>query len=656
MLNIVCVNAGNYCGRGSEYVNILFDMIRRNLAEGHPGRFVCFTNDAAGLDSGIAVQELPSGLNGWWNKLYLFKDGLFPDGDRILYFDLDTLIAGRLDEIAGYAGEFAILRDFYRPDGWQSSVMAWKANTLGFLWYQFVSADYPDIQGGDQAWIEKYQGEADILQDVYPNLFCSYKLSGKRMPKKESVVCFHGVPRPHEVLDGWVPQVWKIGGITRAELDNICNTETSIINGNIVNTIALGLPCLMPSNNHDGHIIIVGGGPSLTDKVEEIRAMQGFGHKILALNNVHDWLIERGIIPDACVLLDARKENAEFVKNARDDVIYYVASQCHKDVFKALRGKSVIVYHNATEGAQETLEPITQGDLHLLGGGTTVGMKAIVIARFIGYRNFHLYGFDSSYREAGHAYPQPANDADRVLDIHCEGKDFKCAPWMVTQANDFVELAGMLSDQGCTIIVAGDGLIPHIARTMSFDTVTAADIRTLEILKRVKPDKPIGAEIGVFTGELSKRLLMCDGLVLYMVDSWKGAGEDYAGDSGDWHSSLSQDQQDSYFELTKDKVSFAGDRARIIRTNSVDAARGVPDESLDFVFIDADHSYEGCKVDIEAWWPKVKPGGLLSGHDYENDNFPKFGVTRAVNEFSESTGLEYSLGDNFTWFINKPEV
>jgi predicted O-methyltransferase YrrM len=72
---------------------------------------------------------------------------------------------------------------------------------------------------------------------------------------------------------------------------------------------------------------------------------------------------------------------------------------------------------------------------------------------------------------------------------------------------------------------------------------------------------------------------------------------------------------------------------------------------LDFVFIDADHSYEGCKADIEAWFPKVKPGGLLSGHDYDNPDFPEFGVKRAVDEFAARHGHSVELGDNLTWFI-----
>ena len=82
----------------------------------------------------------------------------------------------------------------------------------------------------------------------------------------------------------------------------------------------------------------------------------------------------------------------------------------------------------------------------------------------------------------------------------------------------------------------------------------------------------------------------------------------------------------------------------------MDAAKDILD-GLDFVFIDADHSYDGCHADIEAWASKVRPGGLLCGHDYDNVDFPQWGVKRAVDEFVAANGLELELGDNFTWFV-----
>ena len=71
------------------------------------------------------------------------------------------------------------------------------------------------------------------------------------------------------------------------------------------------------------------------------------------------------------------------------------------------------------------------------------------------------------------------------------------------------------------------------------------------------------------------------------------------------------------------------DHINIKRMRSVEAAKDFENNSLDLVFIDGDHSYEQCKADIEAWWPKLKAGAVMLGHDY-GPRHP--GVVQAVNE------------------------
>jgi len=65
-----------------------------------------------------------------------------------------------------------------------------------------------------------------------------------------------------------------------------------------------------------------------------------------------------------------------------------------------------------------------------------------------------------------------------------------------------------------------------------------------------------------------------------------------------------------------DNVKPVAHKINAIRSDSAEAAKNYPDQSIDFVFIDGDHSYNGCRRDIEAWLPKVKDGGVLAGHDY----------------------------------------
>lgn len=84
-----------------------------------------------------------------------------------------------------------------------------------------------------------------------------------------------------------------------------------------------------------------------------------------------------------------------------------------------------------------------------------------------------------------------------------------------------------------------------------------------------------------------------------------------------------------------------GLRAKLLVMTTVEGSRVINDHGMDFVFIDADHSYEGAKADITHWLPKVRKGGWIGGHDY-NQKWP--GVIRAVDEAFGSRVQTYQPG------------
>ena len=638
MLNVACVKVGTLYG--ADYVNRLYDGVVRNLQAGFPGQFVCFTDDATGLDPGIKVREVPKDLSdrGWWAKLYLFSKDAFPEGDRVLYFDLDTVITGPLDALAMCSVDFAMLRDVYRPGGLGSGVMAWEAGKCNFIW-----DDWRDrrLSGGDQEVIElailaehPAWETAAILQDLYPGRLRSYKVDCRHgIPKNTSVVFFHGHPRPHEVIEGWVPEVWKVGGGSGTEFIVQANTDDATLHDHVRS--ALKLACQWLKGGTDTRTaVIVGGGPSLKENLFYIRGMQLSGAVVYALNNAYAYLKEHGIQADAHVMLDARWGNLDFVP--ADHCIKYYASQCHPAVLKAA-GNDLVCWHAAMTCYQSLIEREHPQAISL-GGGTTVGMKALSLAYLLGHRHLRLFGFDSCYADTHHAYPQRLNEGERVLEVSMAGEKFRCAPWMITQAEEFKEMAPVLVSCGCVLRVYGEGLIPYLASLMKPRDVDERWIQLSTWLEGM--EAPVGAEIGVFAGELSCRLLQKPDLTLYMVDSWK------QGDGGDdFHANLSQTQQDYYLGATRAATAFAGERARILVKDSVEAAREVPDGSLDFVFIDANHTYEACRADVLAWLPKVKHTGFISGHDYENPGYPTWGVKRAVEEVLGPV----EVGANYCW-------
>lgn len=208
ILSVVCLKAPPAYTRMD--VVRLERMVARHLTI--PYRFYCVTNDHAGLS--CRTKHLPSALKGWWGKLYLHKLGLF--GGPVLYLDLDTLIVDNIDFVADYKGDFAILRDFYRPDGYGSGVMLWNTPQphVWDLWF-----DDPVIHPlGDQGIMEICVPNADRLQDLWPEKFVSFKESCQEgIPKGAAVVCFHGAPKPAAFADDhWVSRIWKHGEQQRA--------------------------------------------------------------------------------------------------------------------------------------------------------------------------------------------------------------------------------------------------------------------------------------------------------------------------------------------------------------------------------------------------------------------------------------------------------
>jgi len=165
-----------------------------------------------------------------------------------------------------------------------------------------------------------------------------------------------------------------------------------------------------------------------------------------------------------------------------------------------------------------------------------------------------------------------------------------------------------------------------------------------------------GAEVGCANGATTGKLLTyCPDLVLYAVDKWeKIIGGPEAGDmrnNDPKYAHLADRQGCTAWDPVAGEARF--DKAvhpyakRLVKLkgDSVEMAQHVEDESLDFVFIDADHRYQGVKGDLEAWMPKVKPGGWITGHDVHLR-----GVKRALDELVPDyvdTGIDH------VWAIQK---
>ena len=170
-----------------------------------------------------------------------------------------------------------------------------------------------------------------------------------------------------------------------------------------------------------------------------------------------------------------------------------------------------------------------------------------------------------------------------------------------------------------------------------------------------------GAEIGVKLGNYSDELLSnWRGEELVSIDPWLEADPDEYVD----RSNVSQEKQDTNYERTRERLSVHGSRSTIWRLTSVEAAEKVDDGSFDFVYIDARHDYDSVLEDLEAWCSKVRPGGIMAGHDYVDGDLPEgeFYVKSAVDEFFGAREIPVhgtegpSAVESFpTWIVVVPE-
>ena len=163
----------------------------------------------------------------------------------------------------------------------------------------------------------------------------------------------------------------------------------------------------------------------------------------------------------------------------------------------------------------------------------------------------------------------------------------------------------------------------------------------------------IGAEVGVSEGATSAQLLShFPKLHLLMIDSWRETPpEERQTACKDYLEALTQDEHDKAKQKALSVTEFAEERRTVFHLTSQKAAGRIEDGALDFVFLDGDHSEAGVLRDLEAWFPKVRRGGLFAGHDWGSKQLQ--GVTRAVNGFLEKKNLPLMVAKYKTWWTIK---
>lgn len=237
VVNILCMKWGDYYG--PEYANRLYHGVCRHLAR--PFRFVCFTDDATGLDAGIEALPLPDEEVGGsadlrWRKVSVFKPELFGLTGPALFLDLDTVIVGRLDALFDLPGDFLVChertlfpkrfrnlrralfnRRRYRQANAEgnTSVFRFQIGEMGFVWEHYLS-DPARVVGKyrrEQEYVCDQARRGGLLRHWPASLCVSYRdnckpggafgrFRARRLPADARVVIFTSGLTMERVLSG----------------------------------------------------------------------------------------------------------------------------------------------------------------------------------------------------------------------------------------------------------------------------------------------------------------------------------------------------------------------------------------------------------------------------------------------------------------------
>lgn len=244
----------------------------------------------------------------------------------------------------------------------------------------------------------------------------------------------------------------------------LCNTPDDEIASNVRTNTAKNLRWLGAHEAHDRIAVMVGGGASVADHLDDIRCLVESGATVFAMNAASQYIRGHGIAVDWQVTCDAKAETAGLVDpNARGHLFASHVNPVTMDSVAA-----PVVWHSASHADEKDFPPekVKLGGYALLGGEASTGLGALCAAYCLGYRRLELFGYDSCHQgDRSHAYRQKMNDTIPVMSFEWAGRSFQTSVTMRTQAERFPITAQALQQAGATVNVWGDGLLQHVWRT-----------------------------------------------------------------------------------------------------------------------------------------------------------------------------------------------
>ncbi len=288
----------------------------------------------------------------------------------------------------------------------------------------------------------------------------------------------------------------------------ICNTPDEELKNNIRINSAKDLRWLKAEKPHDGVAIMVGGGSSINSHIFNIRNLKKEGGTVFAMNAASKWCNEHDIDVDYQCILDAKEETSTLVDEEAEQ--YLFGSQVHPKTMDSV--EDPIVWHLEIGDIEDEFpeDRRKRGGYALLGGGAAVGNSALCAAYAMGYREIHVFGYDSCHTNGkSHAYRQDMNKAIPSVEVKWGDEIYTASVAMKTQAEKFQLTSQALIKEGCDIKVYGDGLLQAMYRTKFEDLTEQQKYQRMWQFDRYREISPGEHAVGLY-----KTLFEPEGMII----------------------------------------------------------------------------------------------------------------------------------------------
>lgn len=251
---------------------------------------------------------------------------------------------------------------------------------------------------------------------------------------------------------------------------NFFDTDLAVsARDNIEHALSLGLPELGPGVLQKGKCILVGGAPSIKEHLDEIKRLRALpGSYLFAINQAYDWLIDNGVKVDATCAYEIGSNTYVGVFNRDSDAEFFVSSISLPAIFDEMleAGRKITLWHCYTEEAEQ-IEVL--GNRMQVCGGTSTLHRSMTIALIKGFRDFAMFGADSSFTGDSHVTGNPYTTTFREIEIFAEfngeKKPYRTYPYLARQATEFRDFFKNFHHL-FALKVYGSGLLPDMHRHM----------------------------------------------------------------------------------------------------------------------------------------------------------------------------------------------